>query len=180
MWVFHDHDCDLWVTMVGWVDVLDNDWGDFRRWCAIDISNCFRWRLIVARPLPELFLLPCHFATTIDHMSLQRSHKIALTMIRFKLRCFHSTNWFEIVIRYISALSSDSGISQLNRFNWSHSCRSCFWSIASNVRAHGRCYYVMKDTPCVWCCENDFSLQHVKISEWKKWCYLFAYKDKDW
>ena len=20
------HDCDLWVTMVGWVDVPDNDW----------------------------------------------------------------------------------------------------------------------------------------------------------
>ena len=23
--IIHDHDCDLWVTMVGWVDVLDSD-----------------------------------------------------------------------------------------------------------------------------------------------------------
>ena len=27
------------VTMVGWADVLDSDWGDFRRWCAVDISS---------------------------------------------------------------------------------------------------------------------------------------------
>ena len=36
--IIHDHDCDLWVTMVGWVDVLYSDWGDFRRWCAVNIS----------------------------------------------------------------------------------------------------------------------------------------------
>ena len=30
---------DLWVTMVGWVDVPDSDWGDFRRRRAIDISS---------------------------------------------------------------------------------------------------------------------------------------------
>ena len=33
----HDHDIALWVTMVGWVDVPDNDQGDFRRQCAIDV-----------------------------------------------------------------------------------------------------------------------------------------------
>ena len=27
------------VTMVGWADVLDNDWGDFRRRRGIDISS---------------------------------------------------------------------------------------------------------------------------------------------
>ena len=27
------------VTMVGWVDVLDSDWGDFRRRRAVDISS---------------------------------------------------------------------------------------------------------------------------------------------
>ena len=27
------------VTMVGWVDVPDSDWGDFRRQCAVDISS---------------------------------------------------------------------------------------------------------------------------------------------
>ena len=27
----NDHDnWDLWVTLVGWVEVLDSDWGDFR------------------------------------------------------------------------------------------------------------------------------------------------------
>ena len=29
--IIHDHDCDLWLTMVGWVDVPYSDWGDFRR-----------------------------------------------------------------------------------------------------------------------------------------------------
>ena len=33
------HDCDLWVTMVGWVDVPYSDWGDFKRRRAIDISS---------------------------------------------------------------------------------------------------------------------------------------------
>ena len=27
------------VTMVGWADVPDSDWGDFRRRCAVDISS---------------------------------------------------------------------------------------------------------------------------------------------
>ena len=27
------------VTMVGWADVLDSDWGDFRRRLAVDISS---------------------------------------------------------------------------------------------------------------------------------------------
>ena len=38
--IIHDHDCDLWVTMVGWVDVPYSDWGDFRRRRAVDISSC--------------------------------------------------------------------------------------------------------------------------------------------
>ena len=37
--IIHDHDCDLWVTMVEWVDVPCSDWGDFRRRRAVDISN---------------------------------------------------------------------------------------------------------------------------------------------
>ena len=36
-------DCirDLWVTMVGWVDVPYSDWGDFRQSRAVDISSLF-------------------------------------------------------------------------------------------------------------------------------------------
>ena len=37
--IIHDHDHELWVTMVGWVDVPYSDWGDFRRRRAIDISS---------------------------------------------------------------------------------------------------------------------------------------------
>ena len=37
--IVHDHDCDLGVTMVGWVDVPYSDWGDFRRRRAVDISS---------------------------------------------------------------------------------------------------------------------------------------------
>ena len=40
-WIIHDHDCDLWVAMVGWVDAPFSDWGDFRRRHAIDISSFF-------------------------------------------------------------------------------------------------------------------------------------------
>ena len=40
--IIHDHDCDLWVTMVGWVDVPYSDWGDFRRRRAVDISSLFQ------------------------------------------------------------------------------------------------------------------------------------------
>ena len=35
----HDLDCDLWITIVGWVDVLYSDWGDFRSLRAVDISS---------------------------------------------------------------------------------------------------------------------------------------------
>ena len=38
MWV-NRYEHDLWVTMVGWVDVPDSDRGDFRRRRAVDISN---------------------------------------------------------------------------------------------------------------------------------------------
>ena len=38
-WTIHYHDCDLWITMVGWVDVPYSDWGDFRRRRAVDISS---------------------------------------------------------------------------------------------------------------------------------------------
>ena len=34
------HDCDLWVTMVGWVDVPYSDWGDIRH-RAINISSYY-------------------------------------------------------------------------------------------------------------------------------------------
>ena len=37
--IIHDHDGDLWVTMVGLVDVPYSDWGDFRRRRAVDISS---------------------------------------------------------------------------------------------------------------------------------------------
>ena len=37
--IIHDHDCDVWVTLVGWVDVPYSDWGDFRPQCAVEISS---------------------------------------------------------------------------------------------------------------------------------------------
>ena len=37
--IIHDHDRDLLVTMVGWVDVLHSDWGDLRRQHAVNISS---------------------------------------------------------------------------------------------------------------------------------------------
>ena len=37
--IIHDHDCDLCVTIVGWVDVPYSDWGDFRRRRAVVISS---------------------------------------------------------------------------------------------------------------------------------------------
>ena len=38
--IIHDH--DLWLTMVGWVDVPYSDWGDFGRRRAVDISSYAR------------------------------------------------------------------------------------------------------------------------------------------
>ena len=37
--IIHDHDHDLWETMVGWVDVQNSDPGDFRCRRAVDISS---------------------------------------------------------------------------------------------------------------------------------------------
>ena len=34
-----DHDIDLCVIMVGWMDVPDSDWGDFRRWWTLFTSS---------------------------------------------------------------------------------------------------------------------------------------------
>ena len=36
------HDRDLWVNIVGWADVQDNDRGDFRCQRAVDTSSCDR------------------------------------------------------------------------------------------------------------------------------------------
>ena len=36
--IIHDHDRDLWINVVGWVEVPDSDCGDFRRRRAVDIS----------------------------------------------------------------------------------------------------------------------------------------------
>ena len=48
----HDHDCDLWVTMVVWVDVPYSDWGGFRRLRAVDISS---WpSFLLTRPSPKV------------------------------------------------------------------------------------------------------------------------------
>ena len=44
MLVNHDRDCDLWITMVGWVDVPYSDWCDFGRRRAVNISSSFnKW-----------------------------------------------------------------------------------------------------------------------------------------
>ena len=40
--IIHGQDCDLWVTMVGWVDVPYSDCGDFRRRRAVDIPSWFQ------------------------------------------------------------------------------------------------------------------------------------------
>ena len=37
--IIHDHDCDLCLTLVGWVDVPYSDWSDLRRRRAVDISS---------------------------------------------------------------------------------------------------------------------------------------------
>ena len=37
--IIHDYDCDLWVIIVGWLDIQYSDWGDFRRRRAVDISS---------------------------------------------------------------------------------------------------------------------------------------------
>ena len=39
-WIIHDHECDIWVNMKGWVDVPDSDRGDFRSRRVVDISSC--------------------------------------------------------------------------------------------------------------------------------------------
>ena len=39
--IIHDHDGDLWVTMVWWVDVPYSDWGDFRCRRAVDMSSFY-------------------------------------------------------------------------------------------------------------------------------------------
>ena len=41
--IIHDHDRDLWVIMVGWVDVLYSDWGDFRSRRAVDKPSFIKW-----------------------------------------------------------------------------------------------------------------------------------------
>ena len=37
--IIHGHDRELWLIMMGWVDVPDKDWGDFRGRRAVDISR---------------------------------------------------------------------------------------------------------------------------------------------
>ena len=37
------HECEIWSTMVGWMDVPCSDWGDFRRRRAVEISSYYRY-----------------------------------------------------------------------------------------------------------------------------------------
>ena len=56
--IIHDHDCDLWVTMLGWVVVPYSDWGDFRRWRAVDISS---WVSIMKKKVNAKLRKSSHF-----------------------------------------------------------------------------------------------------------------------
>ena len=47
------------VTMVGWADVQDCDWGDFRRWHAVDISSSNSFLVKIINPIA--FLTPSKF-----------------------------------------------------------------------------------------------------------------------
>ena len=39
------------VTMVGWADVPDSEWGDFRRRRAIDISSLIDFKCLTFEPI---------------------------------------------------------------------------------------------------------------------------------
>ena len=39
--IIHEHDRDLWVTMLGWVYVPDSDRGDFKRRRVVDTSGWY-------------------------------------------------------------------------------------------------------------------------------------------
>ena len=59
--IIHDHDCDLWVTMVGWVDVPFDDWGDFRRRRAVDISSSYLFFEVLSLAFIRSFILSHSF-----------------------------------------------------------------------------------------------------------------------
>ena len=42
----HDNDCDLWVTMVGWVDVPYSGQGVSRYWCSIHTTSYTLGRIL--------------------------------------------------------------------------------------------------------------------------------------
>ena len=62
--IIHDNDGDLWVTMLGWVDVPYSNWGNCRRRRAVDISrlismliSCFKFHQnLIANPHLKLWL----------------------------------------------------------------------------------------------------------------------------
>ena len=83
--IIHDHDCDLWVTMVGWVDAPYSDWGDFRRWRAVDISSFNRAMLVVN--------IPATLSTRRAYYDANVEHDVVCSPLEYELNMYRWPLW---------------------------------------------------------------------------------------
>ena len=70
------HDCDLWVTMVGLVNVPYSDWGDFRRRRAVNISSLISFFLPEASFGLWILSLPVSVSPSVRHEVCSRDNSL--------------------------------------------------------------------------------------------------------
>ena len=138
--IIHDHDCDLWVTMVGWVDVRCSDWGDFRRRHAVDISSFDLFCPFLSSKKAKKYHPQGHDFKTIQ---------VPLTCLQIKFHC-HSKIRFDKVAKnlnfdlfwtflgsqrapdHVSHTHETTSYIPVNQVSWTHS-KNFFQKMAKNL-----------------------------------------------
>ena len=98
--IIHAH--DLWVTKVGRVDVPYSDWGEFRRWRAIDISSCvWNWSSTMDILSALWILMAWHFSNRTSLTTQMSLHPLISSCLWvntiFQLTLSNAFSWMKTV-----------------------------------------------------------------------------------
>ena len=78
------------VTMVGWADVPDSDWGDFRRWHDISSLLSFRSKYVKSTKSCNQMIILCHgiLQSFVDQVTGCQVGWMTISRSKGKLQCF--------------------------------------------------------------------------------------------
>ena len=130
-----DHDCDLWVTMVGWVDVPYSDWGDFRRQRAVDISS---FRSVIYEHMLGMKFFSTSYEIALRWMSQNRFHDKS-TLVQVMAWCHQATShhvsqcWPRSMWPYGVTKPQCVEKAPINKAPWHYLGQCFYWLIINKV-----------------------------------------------